>query len=108
MQSRSRRYPAADERESVPDNLPGLRIAGKTGTAKVSGRKNVGWFICFAPLENPEIAIAVTVEGDTAGEVVGGRSFASPVAQALLKAWWEKKHRPPAAQGVAAPSKPQA
>ena len=88
--------------------IPGLRIAGKTGTAQVSGKKNVGWFICFAPLENPEIAVAVTVEGDTAGETVGGGNFAAPTAQAVLKAWWEKKHRPPAAQGVAAPSKPQA
>jgi penicillin-binding protein 2 len=89
--------------------IPDLRIAGKTGTAQVSGKKNVGWFICFAPLENPEIAIAVTVEGDTAGETVGGGSFASPIAAAVLKAWWEKKHRPPTNpnQGVVVPQKPQ-
>ena len=74
--------------------IPGLRIAGKTGTAQITGKKNVAWFICFAPLENPEIAIAVAIEGDTAGEAVGGGRYAAPVAQAVLKAWWEKKNYP--------------
>ncbi len=74
--------------------IPGLRIAGKTGTAQVSGKKNVAWFICFAPLEHPEIALAVAMEGDTAGETVGGGRYAAPIAQGVLKKWWEKKNAP--------------
>ena len=50
-------------------------FAGKTGTAEidVDERLNQAWFIGFAPVDDPQIAIAVTVErstgagGDTAG-----------------------------------------
>ncbi|GAB1488579.1 penicillin-binding protein 2 [Opitutaceae bacterium] len=74
--------------------IPGLRIAGKTGTAQKDtpkGRINLAWFICFAPVENPQIAIAVMVEGDTPGEETGGGRYAVPVAQAILKTWWQKQ-----------------
>ncbi len=83
--------------------IPDLRIAGKTGTAQLPGSLTVGWFICFAPVENPQIAIAVAVEGDTPGEDAGGGAIASPVAHAILKKWWEKKSRPPAPR-VTAPT----
>ncbi|MEO6002309.1 MAG: penicillin-binding transpeptidase domain-containing protein [Opitutus sp.] len=76
--------------------IPGLRIAGKTGTAQIPGNKNAAWFMCFAPLENPEIAIAVMIEGETPGENFGGGRNAGPIAQAILKKWKEKKDRPPA------------
>ncbi len=75
--------------------IPDLRIAGKTGTAqkRVEGGKNVNfaWFICFAPADRPEIALAVMIEGDTPGETTAGSLYAGPVAQAVLKRWWEKK-----------------
>ncbi len=74
-----------------------LRIAGKTGTAQKRTEKgtiNFAWFICFAPVEHPEIAIAVMIEGDTPGEETGGGRYAVPVAHAILKTWWEKKNRP--------------
>jgi penicillin-binding protein 2 len=86
--------------------VPGLRIAGKTGTAQVSGDLNVAWFICFAPLENPEIAMAIALEGDTPGETFAGGSYAVPIASAVLKTWWNKRnHLPPA---PAAKKKPAA
>lgn len=81
---------------NLPNYIPDLRIAGKTGTAQIPGNKNAAWFICFAPADNPQIALAVMIEGDTAGETVGGGRYAAPVAQAVLKAWWEK-NRPHAA-----------
>ncbi len=84
--------------------IPGLRIAGKTGTAQKQtpvGIINFAWFICFAPVENPQIAIAVMVEGDTPGEETGGGRYAVPVAQAILKTWWQKQQR---ASGAAAPA----
>ena len=45
-----------------------FRIAGKTGTAdfRAHGKEvNLAWFIGFAPVENPQIAVAVMVEGTT-------------------------------------------
>lgn len=75
--------------------IPNLRIAGKTGTAQIPGNLTIGWFICFAPIEDPQIAIAVAVEADTPGEDAGGGRIAAPVAQAILKKWWEKKTAPP-------------
>lgn len=74
--------------------VPGVKIAGKTGTAQIPGKKNVAWFICFAPIENPEIAIAVAIEGDTAGEEFGGGLYAAPVASRIMQAYF-KKHPPP-------------
>lgn len=78
--------------------IPGLTIAGKTGTAQVHGKDgnlNIAWFICFAPVENPKIAIAVVLEGNV-GEETGGGRIAAPVAQAILKKWQETQSRPPA------------
>jgi len=79
--------------------VPGIRIAGKTGTAQImspQGRVDEAWFICFAPVANPTIAVAVAIQGTTPGENFGGGREASPVASAILKKYFEK-HR----QGVA-------
>ena len=62
----------------------GVKIAGKTGTAEVGAgatrRKNT-WFICYAPVENPTVALAIVVEnGETGG------STAAPKAREILKA----------------------
>jgi penicillin-binding protein 2 len=74
--------------------VPGVRIAGKTGTAQIPGNKNAAWFICFAPIEHPLIAIAVMIEGDTAGEDFEGGRYAAPVASAILRKYFEKKQHP--------------
>jgi penicillin-binding protein A len=62
--------------------IPGLRVAGKTGTAEtgVPGRYNA-WFISFAPADHPKVAVAVVVENGG----FGGRS-AAPIAKALMQA----------------------
>jgi penicillin-binding protein A len=61
--------------------LQGVRVAGKTGTAERGTSVNQAWFIAFAPVEDPKIALAVTVEqaNGTGGEV------AAPIAQRLLE-----------------------
>ena len=74
-------------------------VAGKTGTAQVVGiaqdatydeealseyQRNHGWFIAFAPVENPEIVVAVLTENS------GGGSSAYPVARAMLDYWMSR------------------
>jgi penicillin-binding protein 2 len=78
--------------------IPGVRIAAKTGTAQKRvvkdgqlGTINCAWFICFAPLEKPEIAIAVMVEGENLGENFGGGTYAVQPAHAIMKKYFEKK-----------------
>ena len=74
--------------------VPGVNIAGKTGTAQITrpqGKVDEAWFICFAPLENPEVAVAVAVDGPV-GESFGGGVEAAPIASAILKKYFEKKH----------------
>jgi peptidoglycan glycosyltransferase len=68
--------------------VPSVRVAGKTGTAEGSGDGPHAWFIGFAPVENPEIAIAVLIEGggDT-GESATGGTIAAPIASELLELW---------------------
>ena len=76
--------------------IPNLRVAGKTGTAQApspQGQINLAWFIAFAPVERPQIALAVMLEGDTPGEETGGGRYAAPVAHAIIKAWWEKEQQ---------------
>jgi penicillin-binding protein 2 len=88
-----------------PYKVPGVSIAGKTGTAQKqvtidgkTGNINYAWFICFAPVENPEIAIAISLEGDTIGENYGGGLNAAPVANAIIKKYFEKKNATPVAK----------
>jgi penicillin-binding protein 2 len=91
-------YGSANLLQMAALRIPDLKIAGKTGTAQVrtaKGTLNLAWFVCFAPAEKPEIAIAVMIEGDTPDETYAGGRYAAPVAQAVLKKWKEKKDRPP-------------
>ena len=68
--------------------VPGVRVAGKTGTATGAGGFSNPWFIGFAPVENPTIAIAVFVEGSTeSGESATGGSTAAPIASTLIETW---------------------
>lgn len=76
--------------------VDGLDGGAKTGTAQ-KGRIELAWTIAFAPLENPQIAIAVVLEG--AVDVnFGGGANAAPVANAILAAWKAKRERPPEQQ----------
>lgn len=58
----------------------GYTVAGKTGTAEVSGKGDNSWFIGYAPAEQPQIAICVLVENDE-----GYYQSALPIANALLQ-----------------------
>ena len=63
--------------------IPGVQVAGKTGTAEtqIGTAVNNVWFIAFAPATNPRVAVAVTLE-----HVPGqGASFAAPVARQVME-----------------------
>ncbi len=65
--------------------LPGIEVAGKTGTAQVGTvGSNVTQpsFVAFAPADDPRIAIAVTVERSQGGF---GGTVAAPIARAVLE-----------------------
>ncbi|MDW8436466.1 MAG: penicillin-binding protein 2 [Chloroherpetonaceae bacterium] len=76
--------------------VPGVKVAGKTGTAQNPHGEDHAWFICFAPYDNPTIALAVLVEN--AGF---GGSVAAPIAGEWLKRYF-KKYPPPETPSVPA------
>lgn len=68
--------------------VPGVRVAGKTGTATGPGGFPNSWFIGFAPVDAPTIAVAVLVEGSPAsGETATGGTVAAPIASAVIETW---------------------
>jgi penicillin-binding protein 2 len=82
--------------------VAGLSVAGKTGTAQVvrlektAGKTGLAiprpyrdhaWFASFAPVEAPEIVVAVLVEHGG-----GGGANAAPIAQRVLQRWWDGKN----------------
>jgi penicillin-binding protein 2 len=68
--------------------VAGVTVAGKTGTAQNPHGQDHAWFICFAPIENPKIAIAVLVEN--AGF---GGSVSAPIARELINYYVNGKSR---------------
>lgn len=72
-----------------PAQIPGVSVAGKTGTAQsgVDGVAPTAWFTAFAPADDPQIAIAVVVEeGGDMGDEATGAEVAAPVAAAVIEA----------------------
>ncbi len=53
-------------------------VGGKTGSAQFPGRDAYGWFLAFAPYDNPEIAVAVMIAQ------AGSGGSTAPVAQAIF------------------------
>ena len=65
-------------------SVGGVQFGGKTGTAELDVEADVNqpWFIGFAPADDPQIAVAATIErcqGCTGGEVAG------PIATAVME-----------------------
>ncbi len=89
--------------------VPGIPIGGKTGTAQVVRKgegkghaelKDHGWFVSFAPVDNPQIAVVVLVENGGFGGLV-----AAPVAKAVYEAALGPR-QPFATQGIAEAKEP--
>jgi penicillin-binding protein 2 len=80
--------------------IPGLEICGKTGTAQrisndlaksnkalALAMKDNGWFVGFAPRENPEVVVVALWEGGGKG------AFSAPIVRDVIKAYFDKKAR---------------
>ena len=93
--------------------LPGIQVAGKTGTAQLASLENIkrvkgeaarslidnAWFVGLAPARNPEIVVAVLMEHGEHG------AAAAPLAREVIRAYYEKKQqgvRPELARAPAA------
>lgn len=61
-------------------NIPDIEMAGKTGTAQNSQGENHGWFIAFAPADNPQIAVAALTENAGFGSI-----SAAPVVSLIVE-----------------------
>ena len=79
--------------------LPGVQVGGKTGTAQLAATErtkgaklrsalaNNAWFVAFAPVDKPEIAVVALFEN-------GQESYnAVPIARDILKAYFDKQAR---------------
>lgn len=81
--------------------LQGIEFCGKSGSAQVmsntergrigksvSAGKDNAWFVGYAPRRNPEIAVAVLVEGGEHGAQASG-----PIVRDIVKAYYDKKNK---------------
>lgn len=63
----------------VRSQINGVTVAGKTGTAQNSTANDHSWFVAFAPVENPQIAVAVIVEN------LDKNGTAMPIAKQIME-----------------------
>jgi peptidoglycan glycosyltransferase len=74
-----------EEGTGTPVQIPGISIAGKTGTAQIganSSNLTQPAFVAFAPAQHPRVAIAVMVDQSSGGF---GATVAAPIARAVLQ-----------------------
>lgn len=79
---------------SVVDNgiasgaaVPGVKVAGKTGTAEVANNLNNAWFTGFAPADDPQVVVSIVMPNV---DVATGALLTSPNASKLFKAVLKK------------------
>ncbi len=68
--------------------IPGIKVAGKTGTAQTSADRNpYAWFVSFAPADDPQVAVAVLIEdAGVARDAISGSGLAAPIAKRVMEA----------------------
>jgi penicillin-binding protein 2 len=84
-----------------PDGLPAsYSVCGKTGTAQTGRIEPHGWFVAYAPADNPQIAVAAMIEHGREGS-----ETAAPIVRRIMDAyfnvqaaaypdWWEGEYTP--------------
>lgn len=70
------------------NDLP-IKVAGKTGTAQITNtfKRTNAWFTGFAPYDNPEIALAIVIEGASEGSTA-----AVPVAKEVFQWYYNQNY----------------
>ncbi len=64
-------------------------VCGKTGTAQTARPEPTGWFVAFAPADNPQIAVAVVIEYGREGS-----ETAAPIVRRILDAYFNAPQAP--------------
>jgi peptidoglycan glycosyltransferase len=63
--------------------VPGVQVAGKTGTAELGNGVNNSWFTGFAPANNPQVGVTIVMEGV---DITTGAQLTSPNAKKIFEA----------------------
>jgi peptidoglycan glycosyltransferase len=63
--------------------VPGVQVAGKTGTAELGNGLNNSWFTGFAPANNPQVGVTIVMEGV---DITTGAQLTSPNAKKIFEA----------------------
>ena len=71
----------------VAARIPGVEVAGKTGTAQTGGPYIETWFVAFAPVQDPQIAVCVLVENQPPADEYQGGTIAAPIAKAVIESY---------------------
>jgi penicillin-binding protein A len=77
-----------DQGTGTTAQIPGIKVAGKTGTAQSSPeRPPYAWFVSFAPANDPQVAVAVLVEdAGVERNAISGSGLAAPIAKRVMEA----------------------
>jgi peptidoglycan glycosyltransferase len=77
-----------DRGTGMTAQIPGTKVAGKTGTAQTSVDRNpYAWFVSFAPADDPQVAVAVLIEdAGVARDAISGSGLAAPIAKRVMEA----------------------
>jgi penicillin-binding protein A len=65
--------------------IPGVQVAGKTGTAQTGNNTSHTWFISFAPADAPRVAVAVMLESQPGSTEFTGGALAAPIAKTVME-----------------------
>ncbi len=71
--------------------IPGITVAGKTGTAQNPHGADHAWFVGYAPASDPQIVVAVLIEN-----IGHGGTFAAPVAKTIMEKYLKRDSAPAA------------
>ncbi len=77
--------------------VPGVDVAGKTGTAQWGGQRrqvqaaHAAWFVGFAPVEKPQYAFAALYEGEPGDNRRHGGTSAAPLIGKVLREIYKKE-----------------
>jgi peptidoglycan glycosyltransferase len=67
--------------------VPGVQVAGKTGTAQTGTGKIHAWFVAFAPANNPQIAVAIVLPNQPGANEYQGGTLAAPIAKTIIQTY---------------------